>query len=80
MDTDILPDDGFKPENYQETDVFAWANNLVQYKDELKIELFFISKNYVLYKTALAEGLKKQLERYSLMKCSNISSKESIRV
>lgn len=62
MDTDILPDDGFKPENYQETDVFAWANNLVQYKDELKIELFFISKNYVLYKTALAEGLKKQLE------------------
>lgn len=62
MDADILPDDGFKPENYQETDVFAWANNLVQYKDELKIELFFISKNYVLYKTALAEGLKKQLE------------------
>ena len=62
MDADILPDDGFKPENYQETDVFTWANNLVQYKDELKVELFFISKNYVLYKTALAEGLKKQLE------------------
>lgn len=59
---DIVPDDGFKPENYEETDVFAWANNLVQYKDELKVELFFISKNYVLYKTALAEGLKKQLE------------------
>lgn len=49
-------------DDYQETDVFAWANNLVQYKDELKVELFFISKNYVLYKTNLAEGLKKQLE------------------
>ncbi len=49
-------------DTYQETDVFAWANNLVQYKDELKIEIFFISKNYVLYKTAMAEGLKKQLE------------------
>ncbi len=49
-------------DSYVETDVFAWANNLVQYKDELKVELFFISKNYVLYKTALAEGLKKQLE------------------
>jgi len=60
-DTNVL-NDGFSPENYQETDVFAWANNLVQYKDELKVELFFISKNYVLYKTALAEGLKKQLE------------------
>ena len=59
---DIIKKDGFEPENYQETDVFAWANNLVQYKDELKVELFFISKNYVLYKTALAEGLKKQLE------------------
>ena len=47
---------------YQETDVFAWANNLVQYKDELKIELFFISKNYVLYRTSIAEGLKGQLE------------------
>ncbi len=54
------PDTGDTP--YQETDVFAWANNLVQYKDELKVELFFISKNYVLYKTALSEGLKKQLE------------------
>jgi hypothetical protein len=49
-------------DGYQETDVFAWANNLVQYKDELKVEMFFISKNYVLYKTNLAEGLKKQLE------------------
>lgn len=48
--------------DYQETDVFAWANNLVQYKDELKVEIFFISKNYVLYRTSLAEGLKKQLE------------------
>lgn len=60
-DANILKD-GYEPENYTETDVFAWANNLVQYKDELKVELFFISKNYVLYKTAVAEGLKKQLE------------------
>ncbi len=49
-------------QNYQETDVFAWANNLVQYKDELKVELFFISKNYVLYRTSLSDGLKGQLE------------------
>jgi len=62
MDGDIVKPDGYDPKDYVETDVFAWANNLVQYKDELKVELFFISKNYVLYKTALAEGLKKQLE------------------
>lgn len=62
MDADIVRADGYSPDNYVETDVFAWANNLVQYKDELKIELFFISKNYVLYKTDLAGGLKKQLE------------------
>jgi hypothetical protein len=48
--------------NYTETDVFAWANNLVQYKDELEVDLFFISKNYVLYRTNMADGLKKQLE------------------
>lgn len=46
----------------QETDVFAWANNLVQYKDELKIDLFFISKNYTLYKAKIADPLLKQLE------------------
>lgn len=62
MDEDIVRKDGFEADDYVETDVFAWANNLVQYKDELKVELFFISKNYVLYKTALADGLKKQLE------------------
>ncbi|HEY5141345.1 MAG TPA: hypothetical protein VIJ25_18830, partial [Methylococcales bacterium] len=62
MADDILAPDATEDENYVETDVFTWANNLVQYKDELKIELFFISKNYVLYKTNLAEGLKKQLE------------------
>lgn len=47
---------------YVETDVFAWANNLVQYKDELKIELFLINKNYILYKTSMAGSLAKQLE------------------
>jgi hypothetical protein len=59
---DIVPKDGYEPEGYVETDVFAWANNLVQYKDEMKVEMFFISKNYMLYKTNMAEGLKKQLE------------------
>lgn len=48
--------------NYQESDVFAWANNLVQFKDELKIELFFFNKNGVVYKTNLVGELKKQLE------------------
>lgn len=48
--------------DYKETDVFAWANNLLQYKEELKIELFLMSKTYILYRTKLAEQLKPQLE------------------
>lgn len=48
--------------NYQETDVFAWANNLVQFKDELNIEVFFFNKNGVVYRTNLQSELKKQLE------------------
>ncbi len=56
---DIIGDDG---DGYQETDVFAWANNLVQYKDELKIDLFFFNKNNVVYRTNVTEDLKKQLE------------------
>lgn len=50
------------PETYSETDIFLWANNLVQYKDELKFDLYFISKNYMLYKSRVGKGISKQLE------------------
>jgi predicted peroxiredoxin len=46
---------------YQEVDVFAWANNLVQYVDELKIELFFFAKNQAVYKVKLAGDAARQL-------------------
>jgi hypothetical protein len=59
MDDDILKNE--TPE-YHETDVFLWANNLVQYKDDLKIDVFLINKNYVVYKTARGGGIGKQLE------------------
>ncbi|MDQ3064791.1 MAG: DUF4868 domain-containing protein [bacterium] len=48
-------------ENYQETDIFAWTNNLVQYVDELKIELYLFNKNYILYRTKLAGEVARQL-------------------
>ncbi len=47
---------------YKETDIFAWANNLFQYKEDLKIELFLISKNYVLYRAKVHAELDKQLQ------------------
>jgi hypothetical protein len=62
METDILAPEKEERANYVETDIFAWGNNLVQYKDELKIELFLINKNYVVYRTAMTESLGKQLE------------------
>lgn len=46
----------------QETDVFAWANNLFEYKEELKVELFLINKNGVLYRAKLQGELEKQLQ------------------
>lgn len=59
---DILAPEQAEKDEYQETDVFAWANNLLQYKEELKISLFLISKNYMPYKTNLADSLRQQLE------------------
>jgi hypothetical protein len=59
---DILAPDAMEDANYVETDVFAWANNLVQYKDELKIDLFFFNKNYTVYKTTRSKVLDKQME------------------
>lgn len=61
MDQDILAPEKAAIDNYQPVDVFAWGNNLLQYKDDLKIELFLISKNYVPYRTNLAADLKDQL-------------------
>jgi hypothetical protein len=56
---DVLaePDDG-----YEASDVFAWANNLFEFKEELKFELFWINKNNVVYRTKTAPDLDKQLQ------------------
>lgn len=48
-------------DDYQETDIFLWANNLVQLKEELKIELFLINKNSVVYKTSRSKELEMHL-------------------
>lgn len=62
MAEDVLAPDQAEIDNYEETDIFAWANNLVQYKDELAVDLFLINKNSVLYKTTISKELRKQLE------------------
>lgn len=53
-------------EDYQETDIFLWANNLVQIKEELKIELFLINKNSVVYKTSRSKDLELHLHQVLL--------------
>lgn len=65
--SDKTPADMLAPQktdetSYQETDVFAWANNLVQYKDELRVEVFLFNRNYVVYRTARSKELDKQME------------------
>jgi hypothetical protein len=49
-------------EDYEESDVFAWANNLFEYKEDLVIELFWINKNNVLYRTKLDPALANQMQ------------------
>jgi hypothetical protein len=50
-------------DDYQESDVFLWANNLVQIKEELNIELFFFNKNYVVYRTNRSKELEMQVQQ-----------------
>ena len=59
-----MPGDILAPveEAYEPTDVFQWANNLVQYKDELTIDLFFFNKNGVTYRTSRSNDLDSQME------------------
>jgi len=47
---------------YEPSDIFAWANNLYQYKDQLTFELFLINKNNVMYSVKLVPELSKQLK------------------
>ncbi|USN96659.1 MAG: DUF4868 domain-containing protein [Candidatus Nomurabacteria bacterium] len=62
MDQDILAPEQAEKDNYKETDVFAWANNMLQYKEDLKIDLFLISKSYIPFRIKLADSLRQQLE------------------
>ncbi len=57
--TDILAE---PQEDYQESDVFAWANNLFEYKEDLTVELFWINKNNVLYRTKTDQSLANQMQ------------------
>lgn len=60
-----LPDDVLAPhpdDDYEPADIFQWANNIVQYKDELSIDLFLFNKNMTPYRTARSGELNKQLE------------------
>lgn len=57
--TTVVPEQ--TQDDYDETDIFLWANNLVQLKEELKIELFLINKNSVVYKTSRSKDLEMHL-------------------
>lgn len=53
--------DIIQSEQYEQTDIFQWANNLVQYVDDLKIDLYFFNKNYVVYRNKLIGEVSRQL-------------------
>ncbi len=65
MHTSELPEDILAgktaEEEYIHEDIFLWANNLVQYVDELKIDLYLFNKNYTVYRAKLAGDVAKQL-------------------
>ena len=58
---EVAPKPEAEQDDYKETDIFAWANNLVQYVDELKTELYFFNKNYTVYRVKLGGAVARQL-------------------
>ncbi|PID31850.1 hypothetical protein CR970_03730 [Candidatus Saccharibacteria bacterium] len=53
-------------DDYEPTDIFLWANNLVQIKEDLRIELFFFNKNNVVYKVSRSKDLEMHLHELLL--------------
>ncbi len=48
--------------DYEQSDIFQWANNIIQYKGELRFDLFFFNRNGVVYRTSRSQDLDKQME------------------
>ena len=59
-DQDILAN-AREYDNYEETDIFAWTNNIVQYVDELQLNLYFFNKNNTVYRAKLGGAIERQL-------------------
>ncbi|HEX8390287.1 MAG TPA: hypothetical protein VF597_02615, partial [Candidatus Saccharimonadales bacterium] len=47
---------------YEPTDIFNWANNLVQYKGDLHVDMFFFNKGGITYRTSRSSDLDNQME------------------
>jgi hypothetical protein len=62
MTDDILSFDKTEVDNYEQTDIFEWANNLLEFKGELEFDIFLINKKYIPYRTNIAKELHGQLE------------------
>lgn len=52
----------------QPIDIFAWANNLFMYKDQLQFDLFLMSKNNAVYSVAVDGALARELHALFLDK------------
>lgn len=63
MDTDAKTDltTPTTSDQYVHADIFEWSNNLVQYADELSVELYFFNKNSTVYRVKLDGEPAKQL-------------------
>ena len=59
--TAVSYNDSPKSDNSDDTDIYAWANNLIQYIDDLKIELYLFNKNFTVYKAKLNADVQRQL-------------------
>lgn len=67
MDQDLQNGEpNLEGDNYQETDIFLWANNLVGIKEELVIDLFFFNKNNVVYRASRHKDLEMRLHELLL--------------
>jgi hypothetical protein len=45
----------------EDVDIFAWTNNLIQYVDDLKIDLYLFNKNFTVYRAKVGGDVSAQL-------------------
>ena len=72
----VAPSSETKTSSDDHFDVFQWANNVDEIKNNVSVELFLFNKNYAPYKVRYSEGLTQTVKAMFMLEAVDFIVKE----